>query len=143
MGGLGAILEPAIVVGLLFGGTWINRNKNYNFTWRDKSRPQVPRISIDEDNIPESPGSWTTDDALLQEKSSSGLLNPNNVHAKWRSRELKVFGFSKSILTPNTQAFENSRFSRVVKKMPFIKEVWYWGLIYWVRVCLLTGSMDS
>lgn len=134
MGGLGAVLEPAIVVGLLFGGTWINRNKKYNFTWQGRTQPHLPRVAIDEENIPESPRSWTTDDALLQEKSNSGLLNPDNAHAKWRTRELKIFGFSKSILTPNSRAFENSRFSRIVKKMPFIQEVWYWGLIYWVRV---------
>ncbi|RDI88092.1 hypothetical protein Vi05172_g2001 [Venturia inaequalis] len=132
MGGLGAVLEPAIVVGLLFGGTWINRNKKYNFTWQGRTQPHLPRVAIDEENIPESPRSWTTDDALLQEKSNSGLLNPDNAHAKWRTRELKIFGFSKSILTPNSRAFENSRFSRIVKKMPFIQEVWYWGLIYWV-----------
>ncbi|QDS77239.1 hypothetical protein FKW77_003178 [Venturia effusa] len=132
MGGLGAVLEPAIVVGLLFGGTWINRNKSYNFTWRDRSRPIPPRVSFDEESIPESPGSWATDDALLQEKSSTGLLNPDNAHAKWRTRELKFFGLSKSILTPNSRAFETSRFSRFVKKMPFIQEVWYWALIYWV-----------
>jgi len=135
MGGLGAVLEPAIVVGLLFGGTWINRNKNYNFAWREKSRTHAPELSIDEKRIPGSPRSWTTDDALLQEKSSPDLLSPNNPHSKWRTRELKLLGFRKTILTPNSRAFEDTRLSRVVKKLPFAQEVWYWGLIYWVGIC--------
>jgi hypothetical protein len=132
MGGLGAVLEPALVIGLLFGGTWINRNKNYKFVWRERSRTHAPEVVIDEENVPESPRSWTTDDALLQEKLNSDLLSPIGTHAKWRMRELKLFGFRRSVLTPNSRVFEDTRLSRVVRKMPFMQEVWYWGLIYWV-----------
>lgn len=115
------------MIGLLFGGTWINRNKNYSFTWLDQSQRQAPRVSIDEEDCLESPASWTTDDALLQGKSSPGLLNPTNAHAKWRTRELKLFGLSKTILTPNSRVFDGSQVSRIVKKVPFIQEVWYVG----------------
>lgn len=133
MGGLGAVLEPAVVIGLLFGGTWINRNKNYKFAWRGRSRTHASQISIDEENIPGSPGSWTTDDALLPEKADLGLLSPISAHPEWQTRELRLFGFKTSVFTPNSRVFENSRLSRVVRKMPFMREVWYWGLIYWVH----------
>lgn len=142
MGGLGAVLEPAVVIGLLFGGTWINRNKNYNFAWRERSWKHASKLVIDEESIPGSPGSWTIDDALLQDKPDSDLLSPTDRHAKWRMRELRLLGFTKTVRTPNSKVFEDTRLSRIVRKLPFMQEVWYWGLIYWVCTCYYFSTMS-
>lgn len=37
---VGAFIEPLIVVTLLFGGAWFNRDKDYDF-WKDKHGSEV------------------------------------------------------------------------------------------------------
>ncbi|KAF2434013.1 integral membrane protein [Tothia fuscella] len=118
--GVGAVLEPAVVVGLLFGGTYLNRNTSYKFTWRARARP----------------ASWDSDDPLLSNRSSSETnplsLLSDNVDPKWRTRELQLFGFRRNVASPNSRQFKDRWFSRVIKKFPFLQEAFYWALIYWV-----------
>jgi hypothetical protein len=133
--GVGAVLEPAVVIGLLFGGTFINRNTSYNFTWkyRARSSPVLP----DEEDIPGSPVSWASEDALLEGKrsssdsSSSSLLETDSI-STWRTRELDFWGFRWEVTTPNSKVFQDRWFSRVIRKFPFLEEAFYWALIYWV-----------
>jgi hypothetical protein len=133
--GIGAVLEPAVVVGLLFGGTYFNRNTSYRFTWKARARSRP--VLIDEEDAPGSPASWASDDALLERKrtssdsSSSSLLDVDSVPS-WRSRNLKLFGFTWEVTTPNSKVFEDRWFSRVIRKFPFLEEAFYWALIYWV-----------
>jgi hypothetical protein len=133
--GIGAVIEPAVVVGLLFGGTFVNRNTSYRFTW--KARPRSRPIVTDEEDIPGSPASWASEDALLERKrsstesTSSSLLDTDSVPT-WRTRELNFFGFKGEVTTPNSRVFRDRWFSRVIRKFPFLEEAFYWALIYWV-----------
>jgi len=69
---------------------------------------------------------------------------------KWRERELRLLGFTTKVRTPNSRQFKDRRFSRIVKKYPFLQEVWYWVLIYWVyqlgraftAVTLVSSTVD-
>jgi hypothetical protein len=106
--GTGAFLEPGIVLVLLFGGVWVNKNKGYSkriFQWGS-------RLSTGD------------------EESATREKHQND---RWRTREVKVFGFKKSLSSPNTVTFEDRWLSRTIEKYPFLIEVLYWALIYWVR----------
>ncbi|GAB7347290.1 hypothetical protein MBLNU459_g3376t2 [Dothideomycetes sp. NU459] len=50
----------------------------------------------------------------------------------WRKRELKVARWRKEVWSPDTRVFENRLLSRLLLRFPFLVEVWYWALIYWV-----------
>lgn len=73
MGGLGAVLEPLVVASLLLGGTWLNRNTNYNLTWHPRAHCFRDR-RLDIEQVPVSPGSLDSSDALLP---GSGAASPS------------------------------------------------------------------
>ncbi|KAL7945487.1 PAP2 superfamily domain-containing protein [Trichoderma barbatum] len=135
---VGAFLEPFVVVTLLFGGAWFNRNKDYDF-WKGtqgwaggstghKRRDDfgIKRLST-ETNTPRSP-TWSSG-------SSSPTLSSDD-ESPWslttRRRNILFFGFKKTVTTPNTLIFKDRFLSRVLQKFPFLVEAWYWALIYWV-----------
>lgn len=120
--GIGAVAEPLVVVTLLFGGTWVNRNKDYKLFGRRRNQASSPR-SVSPDS--ESGRSSSSSDSLL-----AGV----DEVPKWRTRELRVFGFSKEVTSPNSRRFKDYFLSRLLKKFPFLVEAWYWALIYWVGV---------
>lgn len=124
--GVGAFMEPLVVVTLLFGGTWINRNTRYRIFDRRRSHAQSPRSSS-----PDSTGS-----GFSSPRSSSSLLDPPSLHIsqepKWRKREIRILGIRKEVVSPNSKQFENYFLSRLLRKFPFLVEAWYWALIYWV-----------
>jgi hypothetical protein len=140
--GVGAVLEPAVVIGLLFGGTYINRNKSYRFTWKARSRPQPKPAAVEDEeedifvDAPGSPGSWDSEDGLLSNRSSTETdplsLQSANTDPRWRTRDLQLWGFKRSVVTPNSRQFRDRWFSRVIRKFPFLQEAFYWALIYWV-----------
>lgn len=139
--GVGAVIEPLVVVSLLFGGTYFNRNTSYKFTWRARRRTQPrPAVASDEEedvfvDAPGSPGSWASEDALLSSRSSSDSGSHSllvNMDPTWRKRELQLWGFKRSVVTPNSRQFRDRWFSRVIRKFPFLQEAFYWALIYWV-----------
>lgn len=127
MGGVGAILEPLVVVVLLFGGTWINRSKqsiSRRCRWQGnspyQSRPCSPDASdSDEEDGTLSPRSW----------SPSLLHVPDD---RWRKRQIRIFSSRFRVTTPNTAVFQDRLLSRVLRKFPFLVECWYWALVYWV-----------
>ncbi len=128
--GAGAFLEPLVVVGLLFGGAWINRTTDYTFSAKktrwDERLPEAQRIETDVDlDIEEARLSQT-------KRSLSPSLLPSQEN-KWREREIRILGYRKVIETPNTAVFRNRLLSRLLHKFPFLVEAWYWALIYWVR----------
>lgn len=121
--GIGAVAEPLVVVTLLFGGTWVNRNKDYKLFARRRDYPSSPRSA--------SPDSESGRASL---SSSDSLLAGIDEVPKWRTRELRVFGFRKEVASPNSRRFRDYFLSRLLKKFPFLVEAWYWALIYWVRL---------
>ncbi|RMZ92696.1 hypothetical protein DV736_g25, partial [Chaetothyriales sp. CBS 134916] len=66
---------------------------------------------------------------------SLGSLSPSLLptqDSRWHHRELRLFGYSASVRTPNTAVFRDRLLSRILFKLPFLVEAWYWALIYWV-----------
>jgi len=129
---IGAVLEPLVVVTLLFGGAWINRATDYMFAnhssrWRNKS-PTSEGVEVGEDKYDEH----SIKPLSSKNRSLSPSLLPSQ-EQKWRPRHLRLLGWSKTIETPNTAVFKNRLLSRILHKFPFLVEAWYWALIYWVR----------
>lgn len=123
--GAGAFIEPLVVVTLLFGGTFVNRNTEYRLFGRRRVYRRSPRSLS-----PES--SSLSDSGRSSPSSSVSLLANVDEEPKWRKRELRVLGFSKEVTSPNTRRFQDYFLSRLLKKFPFLVEAWYWALIYWV-----------
>ncbi|KAJ9626852.1 hypothetical protein H2204_009868 [Knufia peltigerae] len=127
--GAGAYLEPLVVVGLLFGGAWVNRATDPKLSARgpfwNESLPEARQIETDED--------LDIEDARLShsKRSLSPSLLPSQEN-KWREREVRIMGYRRVLQTPNTAVFRNRLLSRLLHKFPFLVEAWYWALIYWV-----------
>lgn len=125
--GPGAILEPAAVVFLLVTGClvnrrikkpssvifaspgWLNRSKEDEESWHDAVYHAVNTP------LPPSPG----------RRENIKLC---------RTRTLNLWWFEATVTSPDTRLFKERWFSRVIEKFPFLVEVWYWALIYWVSV---------
>jgi hypothetical protein len=149
--GLGAVLEPLVVVSLLATGTIVNRN-----TCRPTDTvPRLPSsrpapweyLKYDDDSEDTDVEAARTDndskDALLpktlsRSSSSSRSIQTvtNGVDSKpvsrYRTRTLRFLSREKTVTTPNTEVFKNRLLSRLLQRFPFLVEVWYWALIYWV-----------
>lgn len=136
--GAGAYLEPLVVVVLLFGGAWINRATEYNFSKRIYKKHELPiarAVATDDD----------LDVAELQLTPSKRSLSPSLLSSqedRWREREIRIGSYRKTVVTPNTAIFRNRLLSRLLHKFPFLVEAWYWALIYWVRQ-ILKRMMDT
>ena len=133
--GAGAFVEPAVVIGLLFGGTWFNRNKAYNL-WprRDNRHYQMVREENLRDSSPDSFSSATSSfEGLLEDGyGRAGTWRLTEQEPRWRKRTLRILGFHHEVVTPNTRVFKGYFLSRLLRKFPFLVEAWYWALIYWV-----------
>lgn len=131
--GVGAVLEPLIVVTLLFGGAWINRATEYSFAGRNgrwQSETNETKNTERDRSLYDVPGMKAVSS---KNRSMSPSLLPSQENSR-RKRELRLFGYSKTVETPNTAVFRNCFLSRVLHKFPFLVEAWYWALIYWVRL---------
>lgn len=129
--GLGAILEPLVVVVLLFGGTWINRSRGAG---RRRWRKDIyPSRSSSPDSFESSRSMILPDedDPLCAPRSWSPSLLPLP-EERWRKRQLRFLSFGVDVTTPNTAAFQDRLLSRLLQKLPFLVECWYWALVYWV-----------
>lgn len=143
MGGIGAVAEPLVVVGLLLGGTWINRDpepcREREISFRHGKQ------SLEDDTEAPSPTSAASllsdDDAnsgsddILGRRSGSRSISPSlfaGQEPKWRTRTIGFLGMSREVQTPNNRRFRHTFLSRLLQKYPFLVEVWYWLLIYWV-----------
>jgi hypothetical protein len=129
--GVGAVLEPLVVVTLLFGGAWINRATDYTFSTQS-SRWQSPLPRVKEVTAGENK---YDDDSIKPLSSKHRSVSPSLLPSQeqnWRQRDLRLLGWSKKIETPNTAVFRNRLLSRLLHKFPFLVEAWYWALIYWV-----------
>jgi len=121
MGGIGAVAEPLVVVALLVGGTWINRD----FAPGRRRRPRdVRRVSGDA-RIGEVEG-----EVVESRSASPSLLGDQE--PMWRMRTIGAWGLRKEVVTPNTRRFKGYFLSQLLERFPFLVECWYWTLIYWV-----------
>ncbi|CAG8113527.1 unnamed protein product [Penicillium salamii] len=118
--GVGAILEPLVVIVLLFGGTWINRVVSPN----PRRKSNLPRAASS-DSL-ESGYSTSTKDGLLGSRTPSPLPDE-----KWHKRQIGLLGFKWEVTSPNTAVFQDRILSRLLRKFPFLVECWYWALVYW------------
>ncbi|KAL2127272.1 hypothetical protein VTI74DRAFT_10998 [Chaetomium olivicolor] len=142
---IGAVLEPLVVVSLLAIGTIVNRNKARSSTRSPftSSRPepwQHLKYTSDDDDDDDVERGRTKEDypGLLpstlsrSSSSSSNTITGDVPISKWRQRRLKFMNWEKEVTTPNTEVFRDRFLSRVLQRFPFLVEVWYWALIYWV-----------
>lgn len=129
---LGAVLEPGIVVCLLFGGAWVNRNQQYRLTFSAKhstDSEQGPGRRRGGRASAESSSSWLTGSG--SDSVTSSNVNPTS---GWRPREFKLWRLRRTIHAPATAQYEQRLLSRVLRKFPFLVEAFYWALIYFVSV---------
>ena len=135
--GAGAFLEPLLVVFLLFGGSWINRNHNYKLfpesheRCSDRPAPYTKR----EDSLDSLESGLNEYNLIVANRSHSPLSSQksNESEPAWRTREIWILGLKVNAKSPNTCVFKDYFLSRVLCKFPFLVEAWYWALIYWVR----------
>ncbi|KAL2024241.1 hypothetical protein VTK56DRAFT_9397 [Thermocarpiscus australiensis] len=145
---IGAILEPLVVVSLLALGTIINRSRcrssgsqslfrlSRPHPWQhlkygpdpDYDDLETGRNNEDEETLPPSPlsRSSSTSSTTLAEDGPTKSISP------WRQRKLRLLGWEGVVTTPNTEMFKDRFLSRLLQRYPFLVEVWYWALIYWV-----------
>lgn len=143
--GVGAFLEPLVVVTLLFGGAWINRERDVDRSYsRTTSFPSTPSDSgfADEESDPlrsklYTPNSRSSYDESGQARSHSPSLLADQEH-KWRKRNIGLFSWKTELITPNTAVFKHRLLSRLLHRFPFLVECWYWALVYWVRISFTT-----
>lgn len=130
---LGAILEPLVVVTLLFGGAWFNRNRDYSLR---ESRPTWAPVDGSFKKSDEFRKRHFSQESLESfSESSWGQSGLPSLHdaATQRRRRINILGYERLVTSPNTLVFKDRFLSRVLRKFPFLVEAWYWALIYWVR----------
>ncbi|KAK2758631.1 hypothetical protein FQN54_003321 [Arachnomyces sp. PD_36] len=129
--GVGAFLEPLVVIVLLFGGTWINRELDLpgsvsrKGSWHDRGSRSA---SGDKDDID------IDDDGLLGPEDGRPL-SPSLLSTQqdpWRKREVGFWRWRWDVVSPNTVVFRDRLLSRLLRKFPFLAECWYWALVYWI-----------
>jgi hypothetical protein len=146
---IGAILEPLVVVSLLAFGTIVNRNKYWArdlYPSSSSTRPEpwqhLSYSSDEDDKDIETGRSEAADEPSVlptrlsrSSSSSSNTLADDTSYktaSRWRKRRLRFMSWEKEVTTPNTEIFNDRFLSRVLQRYPFLVEVWYWALIYWV-----------
>ncbi|RDW87516.1 hypothetical protein BP5796_03210 [Coleophoma crateriformis] len=129
MAGIGAVAEPLIVIALLISGTWINRDFAPGRR-RASQRPAETRRVSDESANRHEGVAGTIGDEEAARSSSPSLLGTQE--PKWRKRDLSFWGLKTQVTTPNTRKFRGYVLSRLLERLPFLVECWYWALIYWV-----------
>jgi len=131
--GLGAVLEPLVVVSFLAGGTLVNRARGSRGNrWR-----KVTQNDTEWDADGEGRKSTTDADGFWSPTRSSSdstivCESPAERDPYRRQRTLRFWKWQKEVSTPNTEVHKDRLLSRLLLRLPFLVEVWYWALIYWV-----------
>jgi len=127
---LGAVLEPLVVVTLLFGGAWFNRDRDYDLR---ESRPSWAPVDGSLKKSDEFRNRDLSQESLMPCSESSwgqsalpSLYDP----VTQRRRRINILGYERLVTSPNTLVFKDRFLSRVLRKFPFLVEAWYWALIY-------------
>lgn len=139
--GVGAFLEPLVVIVLLFGGTWINRETQRPgyFSRRVSSdtllEEEALLHSTDDANVLESGrASPPLKQPSVNRRSTSPSLLVQDEKQRWRTRIVGIGRWTYEVRSPNTAVFQNRLLSRVLRRFPFLVECWYWALVYWVVI---------
>ncbi|KAL4888657.1 hypothetical protein BDV59DRAFT_210992 [Aspergillus ambiguus] len=132
--GAGVILEPLIVIVLLLGGTWINRTTGSLAAPPCHESDSVhPYRDSSPDPIESGLQTPTVKDNLLSRRPfSPSLIQLEQEPSKWRKRQIGIFSRTSDVTSPNTLVFQNRFLSRLLQKLPFLVECWYWALVYWI-----------
>ncbi|KKK16236.1 hypothetical protein ARAM_001787 [Aspergillus rambellii] len=147
--GAGAILEPLLVIVLLFGGTWINRTTSSVSSAHRTRRKSSSYRATSPDSIESGFSSSSPKDELLGSRSSSPSTSLS-ARDPWRKRRIGIFSWTCEVTAPNTVVFKDRVLSRLLRKLPFLAECWYWALVYWTyqlgraftAVTLQEGTID-
>jgi len=111
--GADAFIEPIVVASILTAGVFVNRRRK--------------DISIIQSFWKDPYG-----DHLWSSPSATNLLSPSlttpTMEPQWRER--MFFGWT--MRSRNTSMWRDTAVSRFLAKFPFVLEVWYWLLVYWV-----------
>jgi len=140
---IGAVLEPLLIVTLLAGGTLVNRDTSRTLSLSSSTRPVSRRpgpwedleyalredtsLVKDDDNEEKEWSTSLSSSELSEDDPKATLPSP------WRRRTLRFWCWERSVMTPNTKLHQDRLLSRLLRQYPFLVEVWYWALIYWVR----------
>lgn len=131
--GAGAFIEPLVVISLLVGGTWVNRAR------KDTSRHRIWGEHKRDDSSSSSgqgsrASSIASEDGFStpQQRSQSPKFLTQPQNEGWRTRPISIVGWRKEVQSPNTAVFSDRLLSRLLRRLPFLVECWYWALIYWV-----------
>ncbi|KAL4872215.1 hypothetical protein BDV12DRAFT_183184 [Aspergillus spectabilis] len=148
--GAGAFLEPLVVIVLLFGGTWINRTAG-SFPSASRSRYKSPSRyrGASPESVESGLSTPTSKDGLLDSRPSSPSSSSFG-HETWRARRIGILSWACEVTSPNTVVFQDRILSRLLRKLPFLAECWYWALVYWTyqlgraftAVTLQEGTVD-
>jgi hypothetical protein len=116
MGFLG-LGEPSLGTVIILLGAWINRDFHTPITrtTQDSYRYLVGNVGQE-----------------ISLRTTSGEGEQSGELARWRHRQLSLFGHKRTIETPNTAVFRARILSKVLLRLPFIVEIVYWALIYGV-----------
>ena len=131
-------LEPTLIVFLLLGGTVANRRRTSRV---DLEAPK------DNQSISSLEGGISSDNESLIYSNDAAV--PFSVFGttglrdrpSWRTRNVGIFGWKRSIATPDTRQYRGYFLSNMLYRYPFMIEAWYWFLIYWV--CLFPRASDT
>lgn len=144
---IGAVLEPLVIVSLLAGGTLLNRDKSRTTVSSAASQPfrrPDPWQDIEYALGGETPpGERASGDRKDWDKQRSASISSSSTiwHdaegnvaslSQYRRRTLKFWKWQCEVTTPNTEIHKDRLLSRLLRRYPFLVEVWYWALIYWV-----------
>ncbi len=148
---IGAFLEPGVVVSLLAGGTIVNRDRSWSTSSTASAAPISTRRPYPWKDIEYGFQEDNDDATLANEKSPESRSRSSSTSTVWhdfpdektggpsryRTRTLRFFGREYDVTSPNTEVFKDRFLSRVLRQYPFLVEVWYWALIYWVCTHLI------
>ncbi|CAK7215146.1 hypothetical protein SCUCBS95973_002380 [Sporothrix curviconia] len=150
---VGPFVEVAVILGLLSGGTLLNRDTDTTFSakstendarWSSPhARSPAPRARSPYDSDTEVGRTDETATGLLtlgEHRQSSSSLSSTTVFdiddatndPTMHQRTLRFWKWQCRVWSPNTEVFQGRLLSRVLRKFPFLVEAWYWALIYWV-----------
>ncbi|KAL2869988.1 phosphatase PAP2 family protein [Aspergillus lucknowensis] len=129
--GAGTILEPLVVIFLLFSGTWINRTAGSFPLARHARRQLADRYrGASPDSVESGLSTPTAKEGLLDSRSPS----PSGSHfgeQTWHRRPVAILAWTWEVTSPNSTVFQDRILSRLLRKLPFLAECWYWALVYW------------
>ena len=155
---VGVVLEPLVIVSLLAGGALVNRDQTgargqssslHTSAFRRPDPWREIECGLREDGFDEErkplSSSRRDSSASSSTRASSMTLwhdaaqDESPILSRWRERTLRFGGWECEVTVPNTEVHRDRLLSRVLQRFPFLVEVWYWALIYWV--CLSSAPI--